>query len=365
MISAPDLAERVERARQAMDREGIDVMLLSAGRDLPYLTGYEATPLERLTMAVVHGSGDLTLVVPELEAPRVVEHPGVFEVVSWSETEDPIEIVAAKAGRPGCVAIGDETWSTFLLSLQERLPDASFVRAGPIVSSLRIHKSPAEVGLLRAAAEAADRVMVRLAGMELSGHTEGALAALVSEMLVEEGHDAAAFAIVAAGKHSASPHHEPGGAVIVPGDVVVLDFGGRMGGYHSDTTRTFYVGEVSAEAAAVHEVVREAQEAALEAAVAGASGAQVDEAARSVISDAGYGDHFIHRTGHGIGLDVHEQPYLVAGSGSPLGPGMAFSIEPGVYLPDDFGVRIEDIVVLGEDGPERLNRSPRDPVVVG
>jgi Xaa-Pro aminopeptidase len=366
MTEAPnfDYAGRVARARNAMEDFGFDVLLASLGSELPYLTGYQAMPLERLTMAVVPRDGDATLVVPELEAPRIERHDDVFDVRAWGETEDPIGIVADLVGSRSRAAIGDRTWSVFLLGLQAALPATKFASARRLTAALRLVKEPAEVDLMRLAAEAVDRVAARLATHQFAGKTERRLSREVIDLTREEGCETVDFAIVASGPNGASPHHEPDDRVIGPGDSVVIDFGGTIQGYHSDTTRTFHVGEPSAAYREVYEVVRAAQAAGEDAVHPGVEAQAVDAVARRIIADAGYGDYFIHRLGHGIGLDVHEDPYLVTGNSQQLGPGMTFSIEPGVYLPGRFGVRIEDIVVCTDDGVDRLNRSPRELVVV-
>ncbi len=358
MTGVFDHAARLERLRRVMVEREVDVVLVSVGADLPYLTGYEAMPLERLTMLVVGAESEPTLVVPELEAPRV--RPGPFHVRSWSETEDPVRIVADLAGSPRRAAIGDQTWARFLLALEEALPATRFVPASPLTSVLRIRKDPAEVEALAEAAAATDRVLARLpAEIRFSGRTERDVARDVVDLTLAEGHEEASFWIVASGPNGASPHHEPGDRVIGQGDVIVVDFGGRRGGYCSDVTRTFVVGAPTAEALEVHAVVAAAQEAGRDAARAGVPAEEVDAAARRVIDGAGYGRFFIHRTGHGIGLETHEDPYLVVGNRTPLEPGMAFSVEPGIYLPGRFGVRIEDIVVVTDDGIRVLNQADR------
>jgi len=360
-----DFGERMERARREMAAVGVDVLLLSVGRDLVYLTGYDAPLLERLTMAVIPVDGEATLVVPRLEAPKVVPHPEAFGIRPWGEVEDPVAIVSDIAGKPARAAIGDQAWAVFLLALQHQMPSTVFESAAGISTALRLYKTNQEMDLLRGAGSAADRVAARLAGTQFSGATEAAMARQIAGMLVEEGHEMAGMAIVAAGPNGASPHHHATDKVIEGGEVVVVDFGGTFGGYHSDTTRMFYVGEPEGEVADVHGIVRTAQETGFQAASIGTPAQHVDRATRAVIEDAGYGEFFIHRTGHGIGLDVHEEPYLVEGNATPLEAGMAFSIEPGIYIPGRFGVRIEDIVVMTVDGPERVNESPRDPVIVG
>ncbi|HAX81941.1 MAG TPA: peptidase M24 family protein [Actinobacteria bacterium] len=358
MFPDADYAGRLDRARAFMAERGADVMLLSVGADLPYFIGYEAMPLERLTMLVVPAEGDAALVVPRLEAPRVAPRGDAFTVLPWDETDDPVALV----GRHSAAAvalIGEQTWARFLLELQREMPRTRFESAAPITRELRMRKDPDEIALLRAAGEATDRVVATLDGIAFAGRTERDLAAEVQRLTIAEGHDVASFAIVASGPNAASPHHEPTHRVIEEGDTVVIDFGGRWRGYCSDTTRTFVVGEPSAEVGAAHAVLATAQAAARAAVHPGVTCEDVDRAARDVIEDAGYGEYFIHRTGHGIGLEVHEHPYIVSGNTESLEQGMTFSIEPGIYLPGRFGMRIEDIVACAEDGVDELNRSPR------
>jgi Xaa-Pro aminopeptidase len=361
------LADRVARVRRRMEDEGVDVLLVSLGADLPYLTGYEAMPLERLTMLVLPVDGEATLVVPRLEAPRVEERPEVFALRPWEETEDPVAIVAGLAGPAGVVAVGDRTWARFVLDLQRRMPGTAWRRASEVTGPLRAVKEADEVAALRRAAEAADRVAAALQAGEipLVGRTEADVSAELGRRLVEEGHARVNFAIVASGPNAASPHHEPGERVIRPGEVVLCDFGGTTpDGYCSDITRCVHVGPPPAEVVELYAVLHEAQAAGVAAAVVGTPCAAVDAAARRRITDAGLGDRFVHRTGHGIGLEEHEDPYLVEGNDEPLVAGHAFSIEPGIYLPGRTGLRLEDIVVATDAGPEPLNTADHGLVVV-
>ncbi len=368
-----DYAARVKRLRAEMESRGIDAVLLSVGADLPYLTGYTATPMERLTMGVVPRVGPVTIVVPALEAPRVALQGDLFNVVPWDELEDPVGIVVdllagavdGPLGTTPAAAIGDHTWSRFLLLLQARLPQVKFVPATPVTAPLRVRKDAEEVGALRAAAANADRVAGRLADLTFSGRTERELARWVGAALLEEGCEFAAFTIVASGPNGASPHHEPGDRVIGAGDTVVVDFGGPVHGYASDTTRTFSVGEPSAEVAGAYAVLKSAQAAGVGAVRPGVAAEHIDDVTRTVIDGSEFADYFIHRTGHGIGLEVHEDPYIVSGNSTALEPGMAFSVEPGIYIPGRFGMRIEDIVVVTDGGGELLNNSSHDLVVVG
>jgi Xaa-Pro aminopeptidase len=358
-----------------MAEAGVDVLLLSVGADLPWLTGYEAMPLERLTMLVLPRDGDATLVVPRLEAPRVVERPDVFSVHAWEETDDPIQVVADLVGSAPVLGVGDQTWGRFVVDLVNRLPGAAWRQATDVTGPIRARKDDAEVEALRAAAHAADVVAAQLQGGEipLVGRSEADVSADLARRLLDAGHHKVNFAIVAAGPSAASPHHEAGPRVVAAGDVVLCDFGGTMpgpdgspAGYCSDITRCVVAGgaDAPAEVAEAYAVLHEAQAAAVAAATVGVPCEQVDGVARSIIGAAGYGDRFVHRTGHGIGLDAHEDPYLVSGNGLPLAPGHAFSIEPGIYTPGGWGLRLEDIVVASEAGPDPLNLADHGLVVV-
>ena len=351
------LVPRAERVRTRMADLGVDALLLSLGADLPWLTGYTAMPLERLTMLVFPADAGATLVVPRLEAPRVDPQPDVFAIRPWDETEDPVAIVAALVGRRVRLAVSDRAWATFVLRLQDAMPAARWSPASAVTGPLRAVKDADEVATLRRAAEAADRVAAQLLAGEvpLVGRTEAAVSHELGERLVAEGHDHVNFAIVGARPNSASPHHDAGLRRIERSEAVVCDFGGTLDGYCSDITRTVFTGSPPREFVDVYEVVREAQQAGVVSARPGEACEAVDAAARRCIEEAGFGEYFVHRTGHGIGMEEHEDPYMVAGNGTPLAPGHAFSVEPGVYLPGRFGVRIEDIVVVGDDGPERLN----------
>ncbi len=349
----------------------VDVALLSVGPELPYLTGYEAMPLERLTMLVLPSDRPATLVVPRLEAPRVVERPDVFSLRPWGETEDPVSIVADLVGTAASLAIGDRTWARFLVDLQRALTDRTWHRTTDVVGPVRAIKDDAEIGALRAAGAAADRVAAQLQGGEipLLGRTEAEVSADIGRRLVDEGHHRVNFAIVAAGANAASPHHEPGPHVIERGEAVLCDFGGTMHGpggvgYCSDMTRVVGVGSVPSELARAYASLRAAQQAAVASAEVGVSCASVDAVARDALSADGWGEWFIHRTGHGIGIEEHEDPYIVVGNDELLAPGHAFSVEPGVYLPGTWGIRLEDIVIATDDGPLPCNRADHDLVVI-
>lgn len=366
---------RLNRVRQAMESANVDGLLLSVGPDLPWMIGYEAMPLERLTMLVVTRRDEPRLVIPAFEVPRVVERPGVFAIDGWTETQDPVELVGQQLDSlaPGSnVAIGDHTWSRFLVALQHRLPGLNWVSSGTVVGALRAVKEPHELDRLAAAGAGVDRVAAALQGGEipLIGRTEAEVSAELGRRILAEGHAKVNFAIVAAGENAASPHHHPGDRVIKAGEVVLCDFGGTTAephgepGYCSDITRCVYTGEPPAEFLEQFAVLADAQRKAVAAAVAGAPAQSVDAVARSRMGEDGLDDWFLHRLGHGIGVEAHEDPYLVDGNITPLEPGNVFSVEPGFYIADKWGARIEDIVACTADGPRPLNNANHDLAVV-
>ncbi len=361
LASTATYLDRIQRARVAMEAADVDVLLLSVGRDLPYLTGYEAMPLERLTMLVVPRDGEATMVIPRLEAPRVADQPGVFTLLPWNETDDPIALVAGLVARPTRAAVGDTMWSRFLVDLLAHWGSdhTTYLRSVSVMNALRMRKDDAEIAALAAAGAAADRVAAQLhAGdIPLVGRTEAQVSADISARLIAEGHQKVNFAIVASAANAASPHHHAGDRVIADGEIVLCDFGGTMDGYCSDITRCVVVGDVPSDIADAYAVLLEAQQAAVAAGTVGTPCEEVDRTARRIIADAGYGEYFVHRTGHGIGMEEHEDPYMVEGNGLPLEPGHAFSVEPGIYVPGKWGMRLEDIVVASVDGPVPVNHA--------
>lgn len=350
----------------AVERAGLDGLLVAPGPDLAYLIGHAPPPLERLTMLVMAAVRDPLLVVPELERPLAEMASGAagLEIVHWRDAEDDPYAIVGDAIPPGRFAITDHMWASHLLALQRTSSEHTFVAAGEAVPLLRAVKDEEEVERLRAAGSAADAVFSEILGLGFAGRTERQVAQDLARLLREHGHQRADFTVVGSGPNAASSHHEAGERRIGPGDAVVMDFGGVMEQYCSDITRTVFVGAPTDEQRAVYDVVRAAQQAAFDAVRPGVAAQDVDRAARRVISDAGYGDRFVHRTGHGIGLEVHEPPYIVEGNATALEPGMTFSDEPGIYLEGRFGVRIEDQVVVTADGAERLNEASRDLTVV-
>ena len=352
-------ADRRSRAAAKLRELDLAALLVSPGADLLYLSGYHISPSERMTCLVLDRGAKATLVCPEFEAPRAAAAAPDLERATWAETDDPYAVAVSLISSSGGIAIADQMWAAFVLKLQAASHRRTFTVASDITRDLRMRKDPAEVEALRRVSESADRAYLGILKRSFAGRTEREIGSDLADLLRAEGHDEVGFTIVGAGPNGASPHHDTGDRRIAEGDTVVLDFGGAMRGYRSDITRTVHVGKTrDAEEQKVHDTVRRAQEAGYKAARTGASAESVDAASRRVIEDAGYGKFFIHRTGHGIGLDGHEHPYLVRGNRETLEPGMAFSIEPGIYLPGRFGVRIEDIAVIGTDGSaEPLNRA--------
>ena len=362
MVAESEFRRRIDAVRARMSERSVDVLLASVGRDMPYLIGYEAMPLERLTMLVLPQAGPITLVVPALEEPRVHPIPDLFDIVPWGETVEPLDIVADRCRTANRIAVGDQMWSRFLVGLLERLPGMSWSRSSAIVGPARMVKGEHEVAALRAAAQAVDRIAERLQSgqIPLIGRSEAEVSADLSAQIVAEGHQRVNFAIVAAGPNAASPHHHPGDRIIGPDEIVLCDFGGTMNGYCSDITRCVVTGEIDSEIAAAWAALKRSQEAGVQAGVIGSACAEVDRAARSVLVEAGYGEYFVHRTGHGIGLEEHEEPYMVEGADEPIEAGNAFSVEPGIYVPGRWGMRLEDIVVATENGPQRLNEASHE-----
>jgi Xaa-Pro aminopeptidase len=365
-VSADRYADRRLRALEAAEAAGLGGILVSPGPDLTYLTAYTPPPLERLTLLVLSTGADPTLVMPTLERPLAESAAGApgLTMLDWRDgRDDPYRIVAAMLGS-GRYAVTDRTWASHLLALERAAPDRSFVATGEAVPLLRAVKDANEIQRLRAVAHGADAAFADVIELPFAGRAETDVAAELDRLLRDHGHQRVDFTIVGSGPNAASGHHEPGERRIEPGDAVVMDFGGMRDDYCSDITRTVFVGEPSPEEREVYAIVRAAQQAAFEAVRPGVAAEEVDRAARAVITDAGYGERFVHRTGHGIGLEIHEPPYIVEGNRTPLEAGMTFSDEPGIYLEGRFGVRIEDQVAVTAQGAERLNEASRELTVV-
>ncbi|OYR55711.1 M24 family metallopeptidase [Halorubrum halodurans] len=360
-------AGRRERAGERLRAVGADALVCFPSRNLQYLTGFATEPSERHFLLVVPADGAPSLLVPALYGAQVREETGVDDVRTWADGDDPRaavrRLLEAHDLRDGRLLVDDTMWARFTRDLRAVAPDAEWGLASEALADLRVRKDGTELAALRAAAGAADATVADLRdlGTDAVGMTERDLAGWIADRLSAHGGEGTAFeTVVGAGENGAKPHHGHGDREIRAGDPVVLDFGTRVDGYPSDQTRTLvFAGEPPDEYGTVHAVVEEAQAAAVDAVEPGATAAAVDRAARDVIEEAGYGDAFVHRTGHGVGLDVHEEPYVVSGNDRELEPGMVFSVEPGIYLDGRFGCRIEDLVVVTDDGAERLNATDR------
>ncbi|MBG0853757.1 aminopeptidase P family protein [Streptomyces spinoverrucosus] len=362
-----DYAVRMRRAARDAAAAGLSGVLVTPGPDLAWLCGYRPTAItERLTLLVLTQDSEPRLLVPALERPDAAAAPGAgaLRMTEWRDGQDPYAAAAGLLRPGGRYGVGDATWALHLLGLQEALPLTTYRALSVVLPMLRAVKDAHEVQRLAAAGAAVDAAYREILAVRFSGRREADVAAELARRLRAHGHSQVDFTVVGSGPNGANPHHEAGDRVIEDGDMVVLDFGGLKDGYGSDTTRTVHVGEPSAEERKVHDIVRVAQEAAVRTVRPGVPCQEIDRVARAVIEEAGYGEYFIHRTGHGIGVTTHEPPYLVEGETQPLVPGMCFSVEPGIYLPGRFGVRIEDIVTCTEDGVRRLNNTPHEMAVV-
>jgi Xaa-Pro aminopeptidase len=365
-------ARRLRAAASAAADAGLAGLVITPGYDLRYLLGSRAQTFERLTALVLPAAGDPTVVVPRLELASLKESavPELgLAVLDWVDGDDPYAIVYAIVGQaPGGgtrkIAVTDSMTALHLLPLADVLGTMP-VLATDALRRLRMIKDAAEIEALRKAGAAIDRVHARVPEFLVPGRTEADVAADIAEAIVAEGHSEVAFIIVGSGPHGADPHHECSDRELRAGDIVVVDIGGPYEpGYNSDSTRTYSIGEPHPDVAQRYAVLQRAQRAAVEAVRPGITAEQVDAAARDVLAAEGLADAFVHRTGHGIGLSVHEEPYIVAGNALPLEEGMAFSVEPGIYFPGEWGARIEDIVIVTADGARPMNHRPHDLVVV-
>jgi Xaa-Pro aminopeptidase len=359
-FTTEDYLARAGRVVASASEKGLSGVLVTPGPDLVWLTGYRPTAItERLTVLVLTPEREPTLLVPTLERPDAEAAEGArgMAILDWADATDPYAAASPLLRPDGVYGISDSAWALHLLGLQAALPGTAYRSLTEGLPMMRAVKDADELARLAAAGAAADAAYGEIVKVRFAGRKETEVAADLADLLRRFGHEQVDFTVVGSGPNGANPHHEAGDRVIQPGDAVVLDFGGLMFGYGSDTTRTVCVGEPTAQIREVHEIVRRAQQAGVEAVRPGVACQDIDRAARAVISDAGYGREFIHRTGHGIGVTTHEPPYMVEGEEQPLVPGMCFSVEPGIYLAGRFGVRIEDIVTVTEDGGRRLNNT--------
>jgi Xaa-Pro dipeptidase len=356
-------AKRVENVQKIMQREGYDYLILAPSANMLYFSGMKTSPDERLQILLIPASGQPSGVFPEMyreKLDKVLSNR--FSILTWDDTKDSSQVLKKLLGeeKPTRIAIDDTLWSSHLIAMMPVFDGCSFYPVSRVAGTLRQFKDANEIETLKKAGEIADQVMEKVRNIIRPGMSEKELSIFIETHYKELADDISFKPIIASGPNGASPHHSTGERAFQLGDFIVVDCGGLVSGYCSDITRTFCLGKADNEMKQVYQAVQDANQAAFEAITRGCTCEEADVAARSVITNAGYGPNFIHRTGHGIGLDVHEAPYLVAGNSEEIVPGMVFSIEPGVYLPGKFGVRIEDIVAMTDQGPIRLNNFARN-----
>jgi len=353
--------ERMVKAQELLAELDFDFMVLFPSSNMLYLSGFYDEPGERMLLLLLPGEGEPIFLVPELYEEQIKEESPFQDIRIWKDGDDPADllrqIVVDLAVKETRVLVDDGMWTKFFLVLKEALPEAKFSLVSRVMVPLRMQKTPHEIRCLEEAGATTDEAFEEIIQSKIAGITELTLARALEEAMKKRGAEKIAFeTLVASGPNSALPHHRAGRRRIEPGDVVILDYGCRIQGYCSDITRTIVCEEASKEIQAVYEIVERAQEKAVQAIRPGVKAEEIDQAARQEITKAGYGERFIHRTGHGIGLDIHEEPYIVEANHLELRQGMAFSVEPGIYLPGQFGIRLEDIVVVTQRGAQRMNR---------
>ena len=353
---------RIEALQQRMRERRLDVAFVSPSADMEYLIGGRLPLTERLNQLVIPAEGDCSLVVPKLQLPLVAELRGDIDIQIWDEDISPLDLVARLAPKGAQrAAVDGHMWATFVLGLQERLPGASFTDVSPLLSAARICKEDGEIDILQEAAQRFDAIWTTFFERgRLLGRSEYQIANDIRDLILEHGFDSVLWCDVGGGPNGASPLHHGSQRVVEPGDPVVIDFAASYKGYVMDTCRTPVAGEADPEFVAIYDIVNKAYEAGLEAVQLGSKAESVDHAARKIIEDAGFGANFLHRLGHGLGLDAHEEPYIVKGNEQLLRPGMVFSNEPGIYVPGKWGVRIENIIVVTEDGGRSLSQLTRE-----
>jgi Xaa-Pro aminopeptidase len=361
--------KRIEKAQELLKQTGYDLLVLFPSSNMFYLSGFYDEPGERMLFFLVPADGEPLFIAPALYEEHICQASPFKDIRVWKDSDNPQDILARTVQElefeNARVLIDDQMWASFVIMLRSVMKRGGFELASKVMKNLRIKKSAIEIDCLKKAGSIADKAFESIIKTKIAGMTELQLSKILENVMIEQGAEKASFELlVSSGSHSAIPHHRAGNKKIVPGDVVVLDFGCKVEGYCSDTTRTIACKEASAEVKEIYEIVKSAQQNAVQAVITGVPAQDIDRVARGEIVEAGYGEYFIHRTGHGIGLDVHEEPYITEGSGAPLEEGMAFSVEPGIYLPGKFGVRVEDIVVATSEGAHRLNNSSRDLQVV-
>jgi len=360
-----NLASRKERLIALMKEKKVKALVMSPSMNMLYITGFNTFPGERLLVSVLDVSGEVVFVIPKMYEQEVREK-GVFDrIITWDDSQDPGKILKTLSEEKGyadrTIAVEDTMWFIAFDKIYQTFKDARFIKASGIVGELRKYKTADEADKMRKSSELADKALSRTIPLIRPGMKETEVRDILEAELKLQGLSEPSFeTIIGSGPNSALPHYTAGERILQPGDSIVIDFGGIYQGYCSDMTRTIVLGKATQEYREVYETVKEGQRKAVEAVKPGMKASDIDAAARNYIAEKGYGDYFIHRTGHGIGLEVHEEPYISNMSDTILQPGMVFSIEPGVYLPGKFGVRIEDLVMVTETGAEVLNKYTKE-----
>jgi Xaa-Pro dipeptidase len=356
-------SKRIEKVQEEMRRQEFEYLVLGPSSNMFYFTGLKTSADERLQLLLIPASGTPDVILPEMYKDKANEViAGRFPLFTWPDQQDPVELVKKTVQKADYhrIAVDDTLWSSHFISVMQVFQECTFAPASLVIDPLRQFKDDQEIMLLAKSGELADMVMEKVREEIRPGISEKELAGFIELSYRQLADDIAFKPIVASGPNGASPHHSSGERKFKVGDFIVVDCGGMHNGYCSDITRTFCLGKADGKMKKVYQAVRDANEKAFDTIAQVCSGEEADAAAREVITSTGYGPNFTHRTGHGIGLDVHEAPYLVAGNKEKILPGMVFSVEPGIYLNGRFGVRIEDIVAVTATGPQRLNRFSRE-----
>lgn len=355
--------KRRKKLMEIMEQKGICAAVFTPSTDYRYLTGSARQPAQRIT-ALILTQDHQRLLLPGFEAGNEKALAEELELVPYSDLEDAAQLTAGLLPTKGCAAAGREMGAGFLLALLKLTGGLHWCDADTLMTPVRRRKDPEEIRIIEEAQHMAEQALWKLIQEPLAGRTERETASKLMELRLAEGFDAVGAGIVASGPNTALPHHINGDRIITRGDILMFDIGGTYKGYHADLTRTFAVGAVPDGFSEIYSIVLKAHMAGKEAAQAGIPAAQADQKAREVIENAGYGPFFTHRLGHGIGLDVHEEPFITSTSQLPLETGNVFSCEPGIYLPGRFGVRIEDLLVMEETGARSLNRLSKELLVI-
>jgi Xaa-Pro dipeptidase len=356
--------QRMKKAQAILKKNGWEAVIASSPANFFYFTGTWLDSHERLQAVVIPRTGSASIIAHEMSREEISAPDGV-QLLFWKDGESAIQVLSEILPEQGVISIDNQWPSEKLIDLMSIRKHLSFVKSTSVIGALRLRKDESEIELLRKSGEIADRVMGKIISFVKPGMTEKQVADELKRLFQMEGVERLSFhPIIGTGANGAIPHHQSDETRLAEGDIVVIDMGGIKDHYCSDMTRTIVIGEPTEEMVKVYEIVRKAQDEAVKAIKPGVPMKFIDQVARSIISEAGYGEFFTHRIGHGLGIEVHEEPYLTSNNEQLLEEGMVVSVEPGIYLSGKFGVRIEDIVVVTENGAERLNHFPRELVRV-